>query len=196
MREKESMHYLNILKRINRFKNFASYALLVILFLTGCGYRVGTILPMNIKSIAVPTFKNSTPEPGVEIGVTNQVISQFQIDGTLKVVEEEDADVRLEGELLEYRREPLRYTGTDFKDVSEYRLRLITRLTLVDLKTGQPIWAKRVVEGETTYFVGGDSLRDTERTALGALTEQERSQIPTLEEDLAHDVVESVVEGW
>jgi TolB-like protein len=190
------MHYLNILKRINRFKNFASYALLVILFLTGCGYRVGTILPMNIKSIAVPTFKNSTPEPGVEIGVTNQVISQFQIDGTLKVVEEEDADVRLEGELLEYRREPLRYTGTDFKDVSEYRLRLITRLTLVDLKTGQPIWAKRVVEGETTYFVGGDSLRDTERTALGALTEQERSQIPTLEEDLAHDVVESVVEGW
>lgn len=197
MQGNELMHCLNILKkRIRKVKNFSGYVILAALFLTGCGYRVGTILPMNIKTIAVPTFKNSTPEPGVEIGVTNQIINQFQIDGTLKIVEGEDADVRLDGELIEYRREPLRFTGTDFKDVSEYRLRLITRLTLIDVRTGQPIWAKRIVEGETTYFVGGDSLRDTERTALGALTEQERSQLPTLEEDLAHDVVESVVEGW
>jgi hypothetical protein len=183
-------------KKMIGIKNFALGAVFLSFLLTGCGYRVGSILPMNIKTIAVPTFKNSTPEPGVEIGVTNQIINQFQIDGTLRLVEGDDADVRLDGELIEYRREPLRFTGTDFKEVSEYRLRLITRLSLIDLKTGQPIWSKRIVEGETTYFVGGDSFRDTERTALGALTEQERSQIPTLEEDLAHDVVEAVVEGW
>src|SRR5574341_771719 len=179
------MNYLIALNnKLKQVKKLTAYAVLAVLLLGGCGYRVGSILPMNIKTIAVPTFKNLTPEPGVEIGVTNQIINQFQIDGTLKIVEDEDADVRLDGELVEYRREPLRYTGTDFKSVSEYRLRLITRLTLVDVKTGQPVWSNRIVEGETTYFVGGDSSRDTERTALGALTEQERSQIPTLEEDL------------
>lgn len=172
-----------------------SFFVLSIVGFVGCGYRIGSILPVDIKTVAVPTFKNLTPEPGIEVGVTNQIINQFQIDGTLRVVEESEADVRLDGELVEYRREPLRFTGRDFREVSEYRLRLITRLTFIDLKTGQPLWAGRVVEGETTYFVSG-SFREAERTALGSLTEQERSQLPTLEEDLAHDVVESVVEGW
>lgn len=165
------------------------------LIFVGCGYRMGSILPVNIKTIAVPMFKNTTQEPGVEVGVTNQIINQFQIDGTLNVVDEDEADVRLDGEIVQYLREPLRFTGGDFKDVSEYRLRLVTHLTLVDLRTGQPMWTNRRVEGETTYFLSG-SFRETERTAVGALTSQERTQLPTLEEDLAHDVVESVVEGW
>lgn len=174
-----------------------SYILTMILLVSpGCGYRVGSILPSNIRTISVPTFKNLTMEPGIEISVTNEIINQFQIDGTLKVVEDDaEADVKLIGELIEYRREPLRFQGRDFREVSEYRLRLITRLTLIDVKTDTPTWQNRVVEGETTYFTSG-SFRDVERTALGALTEQERTQLPTLLEDLAHDVVESVVEGW
>lgn len=176
-------------------KRLSSLLILIVLSSSGCGYRLGSILPSNIKSVAVPTFKNMTPEPGVEMAITNEVINQFQIDGTLIVVENDDADVRLEGEIIEYRREPLRFAGQDFREVSEYRLRLITRLTLVDLKTHKPLWSARTVEGETTYLVGG-SFRETERTALGALTNQERSQLPTLQQDLAHNIVESVVEGW
>ncbi|MBI1869647.1 MAG: LptE family protein [Chlamydiae bacterium] len=176
-------------------KIFVSFTLLTALVLGGCGYRVGSILPSNLKTIVIPTFKNLTPEPGIEMSLTNQIINQFQIDGTLRVVEEEDADVRLEGEFLEYRREPLRFTGKDFKDVSEYRLRLITKISLIDLKTGQPLWKDRRVEGEATYFIAG-SFREVERTAVGSLTEQEKSQLPTLEEDLSHHVVEAVVEGW
>ncbi|MBI1883068.1 MAG: LptE family protein [Chlamydiae bacterium] len=175
-------------------KSFCWILLLALAF-SGCGYRVGSILPTHTKAIAVPTFQNKTQEPGVEMGITNQIINQFQIDGTLQVVEEEDADLKLDGAIIEYRREPLRFAGQDFKQVTEYRLRLITHLTLIDLKTGEPLWKDRVVEGETTYFVSG-SFRESERTALGALTSQERSGLPTLEEDLAHDVVESVVEGW
>lgn len=176
-------------------KKYFSFFLLGFIFLNGCGYRLGSTLPSNIKTISISTFKNLTPEPGVEMSITNEVINQFQIDGTVKVVEDEEADVKLEGEIVGYKREPLRFTGQDFREVSEYRLRLIVRLNLIDVKTNQPLWSDRVVEGETTYFVGG-SFRETERTALGALTNQERSQLPTLEEDLSRNVVESVVEAW
>ncbi len=176
-------------------KKYFSFFLLGLIFLNGCGYKMGSTLPSNIKTISIPTFKNLTPEPGVEMSITNEIINQFQIDGSVTVVEDEEADIRLEGEILEYRREPLRFTGQDFREVTEYRLRLIVRLTLIDVKTNQPIWSTRKVEGETTYFVGG-SFRETERTALGALTSQERSQLPTLEEDLSRNVVEAVVEAW
>lgn len=168
--------------------------ILACLMMTGCGYRMGSILPVNIKTITVPVFVNKTEEPGIEVSVTNQIINQFQIDGTLSIVGEE-ADVRLDGEIVEYRREPLRFSGKDFKDVTEYRLRIITRLTLLDLRTGQPMWKDRMIEGETTYVSSG-SFTEVERTAIGTLTEEEKSQLPTLQEDLAHNVVESVVEGW
>lgn len=173
---------------------FLKWFVLGSFLICGCGYRVGAILPPGISTIEVPVFRNSTQEPGIEVGVTNQIINQFQIDGSLKVIEE-GADARLEGEIVEYRREPLRYTGTDFKEVSEYRLRLITHLNLVNIKTGEALWSGRTVEGEATYFVQGD-FREVERTAIGTLTEQEKSQLPTLQEDLAYKVVESVVEGW
>ena len=179
-------------------KRFFLFLLMLSFFaVLGCGYRVGSILPTHIKTIVIPTFRNSTPEPGVEVGVTNEIINQFQIDGTLRVVEADDesADVRLDGEIVEYRREPLRFTGTDFREVSEYRLRLITHLSLIDLRAGKPMWENRSVEGETTYFTAG-SFREAELAARGNLSEEEKSRLPTLEEDLAHDVVESVVEGW
>ena len=163
--------------------------------LNGCaGYRLGSNLPGNLRTVSIPTFKNQTREPGIEISITNEIINQFQIDGTLRVVDE-DPDLILHGELIGYSREPLRYTGKDFKEVEEYRLRIRAKLTLIETASNTPRWKGRVVEGETTYFMSGD-FREIERTAIGTLTEEERSQLPTLEEDLAHDVVEAVVEDW
>ncbi|MDP3979787.1 MAG: LptE family protein [Chlamydiota bacterium] len=169
--------------------------LLCCFLMNGCGgYRLGSNLPGHLRTISIPTFINSTQEPGIEISITNEIINQFQIDGTLSI-SEDDPDLILHGELIGYRREALRYTGKDFKEVEEYRLRILAKLTLIETDKDQPRWKGRVVEGETTYFVAGD-FREIERSAIGTLTEEERSQLPTLEEDLAHDVVDAVVEDW
>jgi len=167
---------------------------LPLLLLAGCGYRLGTVLPSDIRTIAIPTFVNKTMEPGIEMSITNEIISRFQIDGTLRVKELDEADSRLDGEIIEYRREPVRYAGRDFTEVSEYRLYVRVKMMLVDLDTGEPMWeAPRYVTGDTTYIRSGDIQTD-EENALASPFEAE--QFLTLEEDLARKVVDSVVSGW
>lgn len=158
---------------------------LVILFLlvitvNGCGYRIGSLLPADLKTIAVPIFKNKTPEPGLDVPVTEGIIQELIFDGTLEVVEEDDADTLLIGEIISYKREPLRY---DNEVTSEYRLLIGVRLKFLDLRHKKVIWTYPAVYGDATFFVGL-SLPESEQTAL-----------PDVIEDLAHEVVEKVVEG-
>lgn len=152
-----------------------------ILTIFGCGYRVGSLLPADLKTVAVPMFVNKTPEPELESMATNGVIQEFISDGTLQVVEYEDADTLLLAEIIDYRREPLRYTE---KEVTrEYRLMIAVRLRFEDLRHNEVMWENPRVEGETTFFVG---------TSLPA---SERAALPKAIEDLSHHIVEKVVEG-
>lgn len=149
--------------------------------LCGCGYRVGSLLPKDIKTVAVPMFENKTPEPELEVMVTNGIIQEFITDGSLQVVEEENADTILLGEIIDYRREPIRYTKEEI--TREYRLVIAVRLVFKDQRHNEVIWENPRVEGETTFFVGT------------SLPESERANLPNAIKDLAHDVVEKVVEG-
>ncbi len=68
---------------------------LVLLFLCGCGYSARSLMPANIKSIAIPNFTNRTYEPGLEVDITRQIIDRFVFDGNLKIATEDKADVVL-----------------------------------------------------------------------------------------------------
>lgn len=170
------------LKNSHRLHRLIIFILICVISGSGCGYRVGSLLPKDIKTIAVPMFTNKTPEPELEVIVTNGVIREFISDGTLRVIkEEENADTLLIGEIIDYSREPLRYTQQEV--TREYRLLIGVRLIFKDLRRNEVMWEIPRVEGEATFFVGA-SLPDSERLAL-----------PTAIKDLSHDVVEKVVEG-
>ena len=66
-------------------KNFFA-AIVICSSFTGClGYRIGPIKPyylQDVHTIAVPTFKNETLIPRIEVLATSTVIKQFQQDGT------------------------------------------------------------------------------------------------------------------
>ncbi len=72
-------------------KAFSTYLLAFVL--SGCaGYHVGPATPAylrQIHSIAVPTFRNETLMPRIEVLVTGTVIKQFQQDGTFRITNEE-----------------------------------------------------------------------------------------------------------
>ncbi len=153
---------------------------LLILTVNGCGYRVGSLLPSDLKTIAVPMFKNKTPEPDLSAPITNGIIQEIIFDGTLEVVEEDDADTLLIGEIITYKLEPLRF---DKEVTSEYRLQLGVRLKFLDLRHKKILWTYPKVYGDTTFFVGL------------SLPESEQEALPDAIEDLAHEVVEKVVEG-
>jgi len=160
--------------------------LLVILgiTLTGCvGYKLGNTLPKNLKTVYVPTFINKTGEPMVETEATKAALQELQMDGSLEVVGMDLADTILEVTLVKITFTPLGFEQDSRKTANEYRLYLHADVIFKNAKTNQ-ILSKKNVAGETTFIPGGD-LAGAKRLAL-----------PKASKDLAHRIVEAVVEYW
>jgi len=154
--------------------------------IAGCGYTTGSLLPERLKTIAIPIFKNSiSPDslayeyhPGLEADVTRETIDRFLFDGTLKVVDDKDADLILRGELIDYIRDPLTYAH-DSKTVTEYRLSLVVNATCYDTTEGDFRWKQKII-GKWNYFVDVD-----ETVALGLALD-----------DLAKNIVDRTIKDW
>ncbi len=161
--------------------------------LSGCGYTTSSTLPSSIKTIRVEPFKNSidyTAEgvrnvylPLLEVDARNAVIDRFVFDGNLKIVERDEADLILKGELKRYERSGLRYTDDD--DVEEYRVHITVAFEMWNADNSEePSWTEPSFVGEATYFVTGPS----------ATTEESAVEAATI--DLARRVVERTIEDW
>ena len=154
------------------------------LTLSGCvGYRLGTTLPPGIASVYIPTALNETEEPQLETEVTRAVVREFQRDGTLKVADAAGADVRLEITVTDFTLEPLRYERDRAKTTREYRMRITADIVLTRSGEAEPMMNRRVT-GDITFDFFGD------------LASSKLQALPDAADDLAHDIVESIVEYW
>ncbi len=181
------------MKRIEK-RFFAVFFL--VLLLPGCGYTTGSLLPDNLKTIYVDNFKNgisvsSEPSgqhgfrlyrPGVENEVTAAIIDQFIFDGLLQIVNNDNADLVLSGELIDYYKDPLRYDK--FDNVEEYRIIVTIKMKLFDNTQNKVMW-------EVNNFIGYATYRLT-----GAFAADEEEARETAVKDLAEKVSEKVVEAW
>ena len=118
----------------------------------------------------------------MEADLTNAVISRYQFTGLLRPSSAERADSRLEGELLAFRRDPLRYDAS--QQVEEWRLNIVVNLRFFDQTTNTLLWQELGLTGDTTYF------------ALGARAESEATALSRATTDLARRIVERSVESW
>ncbi len=166
--------------------------------LNGCGYTTRSMLvSTKYRTIFIAPFTNriditqeiysgnkyKVNRPMIESEVTRTVINKYLFDGNLKPVKEANADLVLTGEVIEFRRDPLRYTESD--DVEEYRLSLAVNLKLVDRTNGDAlVWEENGFTGVSTYFV------------LGPSAKSEAAAIAEAVQDLARRIVERTVEDW
>ena len=171
-------------------------SLILALGLSGCGYTTSSLLPPSIKTIYVKNFTNSinvTAEqselrmyrgyrPGMETEITKAVIDRFMLDGNLKIASEEKADLVLKSELIDYKRDSLRYDAND--NVEEYRIKLIVSMQLEDASRGALLWAEKSFAGETTYRVSGSGAKSESAAIRDAIA------------DLARRIVERTIEAW
>jgi len=159
---------------------------LACLSLTGClGYHIGPVKPYymrDVQSIAVPTFKNRTLLPRVEVLVTDTVIKQLQQDGTYKIGSDNDADAVLKGEITRIDRLPARSVRGNVLLTQEFNLRMEVRYT-VAARDGTALAGGRA-GGATSFFVTTDPTTD------------ERQALPLATEDLANQLVTQLSEGW
>jgi len=119
---------------------------------------------------------------GMESDLTTAIINRFQFTGLLRPAGPNDADSRLEGELVEFRRDALRYNAS--QQVEEWRLNVVVNLRFYDLHTDTLVWEEERLTGDTTYF------------ALGSNAESEAKALDRTIQDLARRVVERTVENW
>ncbi len=164
--------------------------------LAGLGYTTKSLLPADIKTIAIQPVKNTIDisseisdknrfrvyRPGVEVDVTNAIINRFIFDGNLKVVSSERADAVIEAKMTDYSRDPLRYTDGD--EVQEYRLSIRLDVVVYQSRDHKILWHDQNLVGDTTFFLSG----------AHALTEDEA--LVKVVDDVARRVVERTIELW
>lgn len=167
-------------------KKAFSTLLLAYLFGGCAGYHVGPAKPAylrQIHSIAVPTFDNKTLVPRIEVLVTGTVIKQFQQDGTFRIVNKDQADAVLKGEITGVSRSPARSLRGNVLSTTEFNLNLGVKYSLVG-RDGQVLGYPGAVGGTTSFFVGSDVSTD------------ERQAMPLAAEELARNLVSRLSEGW
>ena len=166
------------------------------LLTSGCGYTTRPGLASYLKTIYVEPFTNAIDitqlspgrnelpfyRPGMEVDITNAVVRRFQFTGLLRPAGPDRADARLEGDLIAFRRDALRYDAS--QQVEEWRLNVVVNLRFIDQRTQSVTWEEENFTGDTTYF------------ALGANAESEAKALDRALNDLARRIVERTVENW
>jgi len=162
----------------------------------GCGYTTRSAIKIPWTTIYVTQFKNSidytnefnearnikTYFPLIETKITSEVVNRFMFDGNLKVVREDNAEITLKGELIDYLRDVLRYD--DNNNPLEYRISLVVKLSLWDNKENKLLWEESRFAGDTTYVASGTSAKSEAAAINDAVV------------DLARRIVERIVEAW
>jgi hypothetical protein len=162
----------------------------------GCGYTTRSMIAGKFNTIYIAPFENKidiTQEayaankyriyrPLLETDITRTVADRFLFDGNLKLSAQDSADLILRGELIEFRRDPLRYDDND--NVTEYRLNLVVNISLWDRIENRLIWEEKCFTGDTVYFTTGQDAKSEDAAIVDGLN------------DLARRIVERTVEQW
>ena len=164
--------------------------------LASCGYSARPGLASHLRTVYVKPFANRIDltqltndyehfplyRHGMEVDLTKAVEDRFQFTGLLRLARPDKADSRLEAELMEFRRDALRYDAN--QNVEEWRLSVVLNVKFYDLRLGEAAWAEDHLTGDTTYF------------ATGANTESEATALDRAIKDTARRIVERTVENW
>ena len=169
---------------------------ILIIALAGCGYTTRSMITNKYRTVYVAPFKNMVDitsetsarnqyklyRPSLETDVTRSVSNRFLFDGNLRPVSEDSADLMLKGQLIEFRRDALRYDSSD--NVTEYRISLVVNIALWDKKENKLLWEENGFTGSSTYFTTGSLAKSDDAAANDAL------------DDLSRRIVERAVEDW
>ena len=161
--------------------------LLLSLLVSGCGYRIGSIMHPQVKSIAIAPIKNETMEPDASALLRQALAEQFVVDGSLKVKSLQEADCIVYAQIKEVAVDGVVRTSRDSEmnfSMSEWRAKTKVEFTVIIPGRTKPLVSKRTVSGSANFQVLTDQSITRQRGVQQSLR------------DVADKVVQSIVEAW
>lgn len=115
---------------------------------TGCAwYSTSAGGSGGFKSVAVPLMDNESLEPQIHQTLTDSLIDAFVGNGALKVVDEDLADVVIQGTLFDVLEEPFTYGD----QADQFRITLLLNVTCTDTRQKKTLWEERRLRGFGIY---------------------------------------------
>ncbi len=139
------------------------FCVLPLIVFIGCGYGfTGSVnsLPQDIKSIAIPVFRNNTSEFGIETIFTNTVIDEFLHSNLLPIKSEDQADAVLLGTIQSIYISSLSYGRRDL--ATERRATVRLDIILKKKEDGKVLWQVKNLSDYQEFTVGSDIVRQDE----------------------------------
>ena len=185
-----------------KFPKFTALALFMVcsLLFSGCGYTTRSMISSQYKTIHISQFVNKIDitkesdvnskykiyKPTLETDLTKSLIDKFLFDGNLKPVKSENADLVLKGDLVEFRRDPIREENDE---VQEYRINIVVNLKLWDKKADKLKWQEDGFTGDSTYFPTTSNLENVVKIS-------DDQAVTAAVADISRRIVERTVEEW
>ncbi|HLF05772.1 MAG TPA: LptE family protein [Thermoplasmata archaeon] len=167
------------------------FGLVWVVALGGCGYTVSSTLPSHLKSLAIPTFANSTVEFGLAEDITQSLVNGFLADRRLQIVQERDANAVLRGTVAIYKNQVFGYTTTE--RATEYEIVVVVKIVFRDMVKNRDLWKEDALTVRTTYNVVPIGV-DAEGKPAPAKTEADGRR--DVIQKLTDRIVSRAVQGW
>ncbi len=162
--------------------------LVAALMAVSCGYRLrgtGSYLPPHIKRISIPMFKNLTTRYELDLKLTQAVINEMTARAKVEVLSESgQADALLTGEVVDFRVNPIAFSGQAAAD--RYNITIVARIVLRDLVDRKVLFSNSSFVYVKEYEVPqGADFESLETEALGKVAEE-----------FARTIVGNILEGF
>lgn len=141
------------------------------------------ILPQHIKKIHVRPFINRTEVFALEDRLTISVVDEFLNNGLYSIVNENQADGVLAGEIMRYILLPVQYDTQLVPTV--YRMEVLLTLRFIDKTTNETIWQE---PGLMQVYIYSAS------TLPGGMSEEQARE--KLWQNFAKMIVKRTIEGF
>ncbi len=160
---------------------FFSMMLMLLITMAGCGFYSfsGSMAP-HLKTIAIPLFENRTAEFNIAEDMTDAVVAAFNQDNTLKIAERGNADVLIEGSIVQLDDRAGAFDQTE--TVQDMKVYVTVQLKCTDQTKRETLWQERL-----THFGSYDP---------GAGPEGRKDGIVEAIEKVSQDVLNKTVANW
>ncbi len=143
-------------------RHFALWGILVlgILLSGGCGYRVGSLMHPQIKTIAIAPVTNETLLYNLSADVRGLLAERFMTDGSLKVVNMDEADCILYAKVVDARFSEVSWSSRNEKEdyfvPNQWRATLAIEYSVILPGRGTPLFGSRTASGSAEFETGPD----------------------------------------